>query len=275
MSPKLQSGLYVGRVIHQRLSPKRHFLSYGLFQILIDLDQIEGVLAGLKNVSHNRFNLFGLFDQDFGPKQADPGQTLSQRMRSFLAPKGLISDCDSLFLLTMPRVLGFGFNPISLYFVQAPDGAIRCVLYEVNNTFGDRHTYVLSVDTEAVLTNGRIRQSCSKHLHVSPFMVTEGMSYDFDILAPATRFAMKIKLKSATETLLFASFAAQRKPLTDQNLWALFWSIPLMTFKVLGAIHWEAIKLIVKGIWLKPKPKTPKFGVSFDPVPPIAELDTP
>ncbi len=255
----MQPGLYIGEVIHQRFAPRRHRLSYHIFQVLIDLDHVPQT----RFLSHNRFNLFSFHDRDHGPDQGDRAGTLTDRMAAMLGEKGLYNDGDRIWLLTMPRVLGFVFNPISLYFLQGRDGPLKAVVYEVNNTFGDRHSYVLPVQTET----RHIRQHSDKRLHVSPFMDTRDMAYDFDLTAPSETFALKIRLRhhapDGVRDMLFAGFTAKRTPISDAALWKLFWTMPLMTLKVVAGIHWEALQISLKGIRLRPKPPTEKSSVSF------------
>ena len=260
----IRSGLYVGEVMHQRFAPRPHRLAYSLFQTLFDLDHLAADLDRLRLCSHNRFNLFSFYDRDHGPIQSEAGRgSLLERVRSLLADHGLSQPGDRIFLLAMPRVLGFVFNPISLYFVQGADGALKAIIYEVNNTFGDRHSYVRPVEQ----TGKVIHQHSPKKLHVSPFMAMN-MVYDFDLIAPETRFILKIRLREHTENdglkdMLLASFTAERQDLSDRVLWRLFWAMPLMTLKVVVGIHWEAVRLMVKGIGLKPKPPTHKSSVSL------------
>jgi len=255
----LASGLYAGEVVHQRFSPRSHRLAYSIFQVLLDLDRIDEDLRGLRSFSHNRFNLLGFYDRDHGPDQADTRRGLKDRVTEMLEGKGLYAAGDRIFLLTMPRILGFVFNPISLYFVQNADDVLKAVVYEVNNTFGDRHSYVLPVRDD-----GRhIRQHAGKRLHVSPFMDTRDMAYDFDLTAPEDHFALNIRLtRQDSQKVLFASFVAERRDLCDKTLLHLFAAMPLMTLKVVWGIHWEALKIWLKGIGLKPKPPTPKSSVS-------------
>jgi len=255
----IKPGLYAGQVVHRRFAPRPHRLTYDIFQVLLDLDRIDDDLRDLRGLSHNRFNLFGFYDRDHGPDQADTRAPLKERMAAMLSGKGLYAPGDRIFLLAMPRILGFVFNPISLYFVQNTDGFVTAVVYEVNNTFGDRHSYVLKIED----ASRHIRQHAGKRLHVSPFMETRDMAYDFDLTAPEDRFALNIRLvKEGSQKILFASFVAERRPLSDRLLWSLFAGMPLMTLKVVWAIHWEALKIALKGIALKPKPPTPKSSVS-------------
>lgn len=255
----METSLYAGEVVHQRFQPKPHRLAYRIFQVLLDLDRLDEDLKAVRLFSRNRFNLFGFYDRDHGPDQADRAGTLRDRMAAMLSDRQAFEDGDRIFLLAMPRVLGFVFNPISLYFVLAPDDQVRTVVYEVNNTFGDRHSYVMPVRH----AGGKIRQHSDKRLHVSPFMETRGHSYDFDLVAPAETFILKIDLKNGDQRMLFAGFSAHRQNMTDSELWRLFLELPVMTLKVVAGIHWEALKIWLKGISLKPKPPTPKSGISL------------
>ncbi len=254
--PALQAGIYIGDVVHQRFTPKVHRLHYRIFQILIDLDQPKETLF----FSRNRFNLFGFYDRDHGPDKAKAETApLRERMISLLSEHGLYAAGDRLFLMAMPRVLGFVFNPISLYFLQSGDGVMKAVVYEVNNTFGDRHSYVLPVRQPGK----RIRQASEKRLHVSPFMDMD-MAYVFDLIAPADTFALKIDLKKGEQSMLFAGFTAKRQPLRDRTLLGLFFTMPLMTLGVVWGIHWEALLLFIKGMRLRPKPPTEKSSISLN-----------
>ncbi|MDI7775858.1 DUF1365 domain-containing protein [Asticcacaulis sp. EMRT-3] len=248
----MEAAIYTGDVVHQRFAPKRHRLNYRIFQVLFDLDRLDELKA-LRLLSHNRFNLFGFYDADHGPDKAQAkAAPLKDRMVALLRSHGLYEPGDRLFLLAMPRVLGFVFNPISLYFVQTADGAQRAIVYEVNNTFGDRHAYVLPVYSQ----NRHIRQTSDKKLHVSPFMDMD-MTYRFDLNAPDERFWLNIRVdQQKTDTpMLFAAFTAVRRPLKDAELWRLFIVMPLLTLKVVAGIHWEAVLLLAKGLRLKPDPK--------------------
>ncbi len=259
----IEAGIYTGEVVHQRFAPKPHRLSYHIFQTLFDLDRLDEDLKRTRLLSRNRVNLFGFYDRDHGPDQADRDAPLRDRMAAMLRSKGHYLQGDRLFLLAMPRILGFVFNPISLYFVQDAEGVLKAVVYEVNNTFGDRHSYVLPVRSDA----RPIRQHSEKRLHVSPFMDTRDMEYVFDLIAPEAAFALKIHLRQSAaaggKDMLFAGFTGVREPLSDGVLWRLFWTMPLMTLKVVAGIHWEALQIWWKGIKLRPKPPTQKSSVSL------------
>jgi len=261
MNNLLTSGLFIGRVFHKRLAPKTHVLNYKIFHILFDLDHLSETLQTTKLLSLNRFNLLSFYESDHGPDQqtAHIG-TLKQRLIDILSAKALYQPTDRLFLMTMPRLFGFVFNPISLYFVQKNDGELRAVIYEVNNTFGDRYSYVLDVpDTTKGATY--ILQSHDKRLHVSPFMDMD-MGYDFKLNLPLDRFCLLIDLKKHDQLIMSAGFDARREALTDKALWRQLINLPFMTLGVVLAIHKEALFIWLKGIKLRPKPATLKSSVN-------------
>jgi uncharacterized protein len=252
-SPALQASLYEGVVFHKRFAPKVHALKYKLFQVLIDLDA-EGLgLKPLRSLSLNRFNLMSFYEHDHGPDQATAKTaSLKSRISSALREHQLYQDGDRLFLLTMPRVLGFVFNPICLYFIQKSDGNLRSIVYEVNNTFGDRHSYMLRVENQGA----KIHQSHDKRLYVSPFM-DMGMHYDFDLNMPRERFTLLIRLSQDDKLMLTAGFVAERKPLNDAQLLKHFFALPLMTLGVVAGIHWEALQLWLKGVGFRHRHRGP------------------
>jgi uncharacterized protein len=260
ITPALQASLYEGVVFHKRFAPKVHHLKYKLFQILIDLDADGAGLSRLRSLSLNRFNLLSFHEADHGPDQAQ-SKTASLRERIITALRGqaLYYEGDRLFLLTMPRVLGFVFNPICLYFVQKPAGALRAIVYEVNNTFGDRHSYMLRVED----TGAKIHQTRDKKLYVSPFM-DMALTYDFDLNVPDERFNLLIRLteQSTSKQMLTAGFNAERKPLNDAQLLKHFFALPLMTLGVVVGIHWEALQLWLKGVGFRHRDRGLKSSIS-------------
>ncbi len=242
------SALYDGVVVHRRFAPRVHRLRYRLFQLLIDLDELPALDRGLRLFGHNRFALFSHHDRDHGDRS---GRPLRGQIEALLARAGLSAGGGPIHLLAMPRVLGYVFNPLSLYYCHRPDGQLAAVVLEVSNTFGERHFYV------APATSGLVRSACAKAFFVSPFMGMD-MSYDFRLAAPGEAAEVAILgLDSAGAPLIFARFAGRRRPLTDAALVRAFFAHPLLTLKVVAAIHLEAIKLIAKGLRLRPKPTPP------------------
>ena len=243
------AGLYVGVVTHRRTRPKIHALRYRIVSVLVDIDDIAALDARLKLWSHRRFNLFGFDERDHGDGS---GGSLRAWAEGHLTGANIDLDGGPIRLLAMPRVLGYAFNPISLWFCHRPDGALAAVLYEVHNTFAERHVYVIAVDAEGGA--GAVRQACAKSFHVSPFMPM-ALRYEFRLRAPGERMALTIDVSDAQGLLLTASLAARRTALSDAALLRAFLSTPLLSLKVIGAIHLEALRLWIKGLRLYPHPR--------------------
>jgi len=244
------SALYAGTVMHRRWKPKRHRLQYRVFSLLVDLDELPLLTQRLKLFSHNRFNLFALMDRDFG---AGDGTPLRPWVDAQLAAAGLETKGIKVSLLCYPRILGYAFNPLSVFFCRrARDDALTAILYEVHNTFGERHCYLIPTDPAET----RVRQTCEKNFYVSPFIAMQA-TYRFDILPPGERIAVAIHQADPEGPLLDASFVAVRTPLSDVKLLSLLARHPLMALKVIGGIHWEALRLWLKGVKLVDRPKPP------------------
>ena len=246
----LASALYRGNVMHRRLRPRRHRLAYKLAMVLLDLDELDALDRRLRLFSLDRFNLFSLRPRDYGDGSAVP---LRDQVAARLEQAGIRAAGLKVSLLTMPRMLGFAFNPISLYFCVCADGRLAAVLYEVNNTFGQRHTYLLEVSEKS---GPLINQASPKRLHVSPFMAMD-QHYAFRLLPPAERLALAITSRDADGPLLSAVLDMRREPLSDAALLRTFAAMPLMTFKVVAGIGWEALKLWLKRVPVHHLPASP------------------
>jgi len=258
------SALYVGSVMHQRLRPARHRLRYRMFSLLVDLDELPALALRLRLFSLNRFNVFSLHERDYGDlaDRADAGDGLRAYVDRQLRDAGLPA-ARSVRLLTMPRILGHAFNPLSVYFCDGADGTLQALLYEVNNTFGERHSYLIAVDASQ-RNAARIVQRCAKEFRVSPFLPLD-LDYVFRIEPPAgerAALSLGVVANDRVGALVNARFDAERRVLDDAALARVFFSHPLLTLKVLAAIHWEALRLVVKGVRLQAKPATPSCPVT-------------
>ncbi len=243
----MSSGLYTGTVVHQRLRPRRHRLSYHMFWMLFDLDDMP---MGLRLFSHNRRNLLGFRDRDHLDGSDTP---LRHQIEVAMHAANLTPDGGPIRVLCMPRVLGSVFNPISVWFCHRRDDTLAAMLYEVNNTFGERHCYLIPVaDPDAAI----VLQSCDKAFHVSPFMPM-AMTYDFRVTRPAAAATVLIDASDAEGKTIATSFSGQRRELTDTALLWLVLRHGVLALKVLGAIHWEAGKLWLKGLRFQARPKPP------------------
>ncbi|MBI1775540.1 MAG: DUF1365 domain-containing protein [Proteobacteria bacterium] len=253
-----RSALYLGEVMHRRLGAIRHRFTYRVFSLLVDLDELDGLAKRLRLFSRNRFNLFSFFDADHGPRD---GRPLRPWVESQLSAAGLAIAGGPIRLLAFPRVLGYAFNPISLYFCHHKSGALAAILYDVRNTLGEKHGYLMKV--ESGHAPGRpIRHACDKAFYVSPF-IPMGASYRFRVMAPEDRYALVIREQVQDRPILVATHTARRQALTDRALLATFFAYPLMTVKVIGGIHWQALRLWIKGARLEPRPAPPEAMVSF------------
>lgn len=252
----MRSSLYESTVMHHRVRPFRHRFTYRVFSLLLDLDEIAELGRKLRLFSHNRFNLFSFRDRDFGD-----GGTPRAWVERVLAEKGHDFPVGRIQLLCFPRVLGYVFNPLSVYYVRDTGGALRAILYEVTNTYRDRHSYLLPVTGEG----GTIRQECDKNLYVSPFIGMEAR-YHFRLGEPGETLAVAIREEAPEGNILFAALSGVRKPLTDGILARMFIRHPLMTLKVIGGIHWEALKLWRKGARVLRHPAPPDTEVSGEQV---------
>lgn len=234
----ITSALYFGDVRHSRFGPRPHRLRYRVFQVLLDLDEAPSLRTRLFSVG--RFNLFSHYDRDHGDGRSPLRAWVDER----LADAGLEGG-GPILLLAMPRVLGHVFNPISLYYCHDRSGRLTAVIHEVNNTHGERHAYVLATDPSLA---GPIRQTCPKAFRVSPFLGMD-LSYDFDLSRPGAALRVGVGARDAAgQPVLWALFKGRREAMTDRNLAVAFLSLPLMTLKVVAAIHFEAAMMWLKGI---------------------------
>jgi uncharacterized protein len=243
----LRSALFAGHVVHQRTRPKRHRLRYSVFYLALDLAEAAAADAALRLFSVNRFNVFSFHERDHGDGSSLPLlEQIGAKLRAAELDTG-----GAIVLMTMPRMLGYAFNPLSLYFCYRTDGALAAIVYEVNNTFGQRHTYLIPATPDA---DGRVRQESAKSLYVSPFLDTD-MSYAFVAAPPEQRVAVSITARDAEGPVLFARLSADRVPLADMTLLRALLAYPFLTLKVVAAIHWEALRLWLKGVGLVYRPE--------------------
>jgi uncharacterized protein len=252
MSPL--SSLYIGTVMHRRLRPKPHRLRYRVAWMLLDLDELAELPKKLRLFSYNRRNLVSFFDRDHGD---GGGRPLRQQVEAHLREAGIAPDGGPIRLLCMPRIFGCGFNPLSVYFCYRRDGTLAAILYEVHNTFKQRHSYLIQVDrTAAVRPGATIDQHCRKGFYVSPFMDMD-LRYAFRVVVPDRRVAVAIRTADREGLVLAAALSGDRRALTDASLLRMLASYPLLTLKVIGAIHWHGLKMVLRGFELRPRPRPP------------------
>ena len=236
----INSSIYNGSVIHKRFKPKKHFFKYKVFSLFLDLSELRELNNKLNFFSLNKFNLISFYEKDHGERD---GSSLLDWVKNNLSSNNIITDNIKVKLLCYPRILGYVFNPLSIFFVYDNDENLISILYEVKNTFGEQHTYVFKIEGE----NKLIQNNCSKKFHVSPFIEMD-CNYFFRILNPGDKLSVIIDQYDQEGKILFASQDGIRSDLTNKNLMNSYLKPPLMTFKIISAIHFEAFKLWIKGI---------------------------
>jgi DUF1365 family protein len=242
-----QSCLYFGEVMHHRFRPVRHRFVYRVFSLLLDLDEIPALSRRLRVFSHNRFNLFAFHDRDHGFRD---GSVARPWVEQQLRDAGIVCDAAKIFVLCFPRIFGYVFNPLTIYWCHDAGGVLRAIVYEVKNTFGEQHAYALPV--RSALPGDAIRQSADKDFYVSPF-IDMSACYEFRLEAPEARLSVAICECDEIGKLLVATHVGCRRTLSDGGLLRAFFAFPLMTLKIIAGIHWEALRLWRKGVALVPR----------------------
>ncbi|MET4808107.1 DUF1365 domain-containing protein [Limibacillus sp. MBR-115] len=255
--PAYGSCLYRGHVMHRRLHPFGNHFVYRVFSLLVDIDALPVLDHRLRLFSHDRFNLFSVWNHDHGSKDQTALRPWIDRQ---LADAGINLQGGRVMLLCFPRILGFVFNPLSVWYCYDRSGHLAAMLYEVRNTFGDCHCYLIPTPPD-FRPERTLLQYCNKVLHVSPFLSTEG-TYAFRLQVPGDRLSIAIRHTTAEGETLVAVQKGRRHALTDTALFKAFFSYPLMTVKVIAAIHWEAFKLWRLGARFYRRPDAPQSEVS-------------
>ena len=249
--PEAAGVLYPGDVMHQRVKPFGHRFSYRVFSLLVDIDRLDELGRMTPLLGVNKRGLASFYESD----HAENGETIRTFADRLLTDAGLLERAHRIVLLAYPRIFGYVFNPISVYFAYDASGALIALIYSVRNTFGERHTYVAPVEP-GELTDSGVRQTRSKIFHVSPF-IDMGARYNFRVLPPGKAIRLRIHETEAGEPLLAASFSGEAEKLATSTLAACLLKIPLMTWKIVAGIHWEALKLWFKGARFYRSPPAP------------------
>lgn len=247
------SKMYFGEVVHRRHTPHQHYLRYRVFYLLLDLDEVDALAHACKLLSRNRFNILSFHDCDHGDGSSTPLRT---QVEDLLGAAGISPPGGPIRILTMPRILGYVFNPISMYFCYRRDGDLAAILYEVTNTFRQRHFYASEACPQKVA-----RHLFQKALHVSPFL-SMNMTYSFRVVPPGERLALSIICSDDVRPILFTSLIARRHSLTDGLLFRALLMFPVLTLKVIAGIHWEALCLWLKGVRVLRRPSPPDTKVT-------------
>ncbi len=249
------SKIYTGKVIHKRFKPKEHYFKYNVFSLLIDLNELEEINKYIKFFSYNKFNIISFYDKDHGDRD---GSSIKLWVKKNLRNIGIITEDICIKLLCYPRIFGYVFNPLSTYFIYNKNSELISIFYEVKNTFGEQHTYIFKAQDEKTVQN-----KCKKKFYVSPFIEMD-CEYHFKTLNPREQLSVVINQNDKDGKLLFASQDGISKDFNNKNLILSYLTHPLMTFKIIGAIHYEAFKLWAKRIKLIAKKIKLKNNITIE-----------
>ena len=252
----MTSSIYNGTVIHKRFKPKTHHFKYKIFSLLLDLSELDYLSKKIRFFSYNKFNLVSFYEKDHGNRD---GSSLVSWVKKNLEDNNINTEKVKIKLLCYPRILGYVFNPLSVFYIYNESEKLVSILYEVKNTFGEQHTYIFKVDNDQNL----YQHNCLKKFHVSPF-IEMNCKYFFKLLKPGEKISVIIDQYQTDEKILYASQDGQRVDFNTKELIKSYLKHPLMTFKIILAIHFEAFKLWIKGIkFIKKKLKT-KNNITFE-----------
>ncbi len=227
--------------MHHRLSPRKHRFEYGIFMLQLDLDELDLCDRILRLFGHNRRAVYGFRDSDhLAYPVSSPRASLKASLGAWLADQGVDLPADAkVRLVTLPRVFGYVFNPVSFYFCSTADGTPIAAVAEVGNTFGELKPFLIPVSGSP----DRFRRTVPKHFYVSPFSDLR-LCFEFDLRTPDERLDIRILDVTETgETVLVSTLQGRRHPLTDRQLAWMGLKYPLVTLHVITQIHWQALRL--------------------------------
>jgi len=249
----MNSCIYNGVVTHTRFKPVKHFLKYKTFSFYIDLDELKKLDNNNPIFSYNRFNIFSFYDKDHGDRDGKP---LKVWVLDNLKKFNINENINKIKLLCYPRIFGYVFNPLSVFYCYE-DNLLKAVFYEVKNTFNEQHTYIFKVK------DNKIDQKCKKRFYVSPFMDMDTY-YNFKLLNPSEKLSVSIKQTDKEDVVLTAVQTGTRKEFTFKQLIINFFRYPLMSIKIISAIHFEALLLWKKGAIYRKRDKKIKNNLSYE-----------
>jgi uncharacterized protein len=254
-SPHAYPLIGFGQVRHTRLQPAHHAFVYGTFFVMLPMRSLQQDFAADPTacpLALNRFAAISFFDKDHGDgRNADQGGALGW-IESLLQQEGITDANGEIWLHCYPRVWGFTFKPVSFWYCHRTDGSLRAIVAEVNNTFGERHCYLL--DHPAL----GAEQQADKVFHVSPFCPVEGRyRFRFMVNADRTRTVARVDYDDANGPLIQTSVSGDLEPITANSLRRAMWGYPAMTLAVVARIHWQALRLFIKKVPFFSKPHPP------------------
>ena len=251
----METCIYKGFVTHRRFKPLRHYFSYKTFSILFDLGELEDLHKEIGIFSFNKFNIFSFYNKDHGPRD---GSDLTEWVKISLKKYNLNFNVSKIKLFCFPRVFGYVFNPLSIFYCYNGN-ALKAILYEVKNTFNEQHTYVFSVNSAKKI----ITQQCNKKFYVSPFIEMDTF-YNFRLTNPNENIRILIKQTDKEGKVLVACQVGRRQVMSLKQLLINFFTHPMMTFKIMISIHYEALRLWKKGAIFQKRKIKIKNNISLE-----------
>lgn len=267
--PATPAWIVTGDVVHKRLRPRTHAMRYRVFSLLLDLDQVARVSTACRLFSSTGRNAIEFRESDH--LSGGRNGPLAAEARGLFQAAGFNADDARILLLAYPRIFGFAFNPIAVFFLIAPDGGVRAAIYDVSNTFGERKSYVAA--TGAPRAGTTYAHSFDKELFVSPFAASTGR-YDFRLDLGPHHVTVGVMFRDGDGPLIKTHFRGVPEPLITRTASRALARLPLLTGKVVAGIHWEALKLWVKGVPLVRRHRSPAYSVTHvAPVTPARTTD--
>ena len=239
----MESSLYLGKLRHRRFSPREHQFTYPVFMAFLDIDRLPELLRVSPFSSYNKWNWIAYDERDhFG----EPQKPLRVRLREDAERNGVQLPDGKIFLLTHLRYLGYVFNPVSFFYCYNQAGELAMILSEVNSTFGESHNYWLTPESQRP-NAAAMRYVTPKQMHVSPFHPME-LEYVWIFTPPGEQLVAHMNTLAQGQPNFDATLQLEGRPWNARELLKILASYPVMTLRVTAAIHWQALKLWLKGI---------------------------
>lgn len=242
----MNSSLYICSLMHNRMEPRPHRFHYSVFMFWLDLDEIDEITKKYWLISRNRFNVFNFRDADHVQLPAgnpDKSKNVKQQILNYLHSQNVKPANPRIYLLTNLRTMGYQFNPVSFYFVYENEHPLCCVA-EVSNTFGEMKLFLLGKET---LKDNQFTYQTKKYFYVSPF-IDHDVDFAFQLHIPSDKLNLRIDDYRNEHRFFIATLTGQKKKLTNARLVGYSLRFPLITLKVIGLIHWNALLLWLKKI---------------------------
>jgi len=239
----MQSALYLGKLRHRRFTPREHEFNYAVFMAFLDIDQLPELMRVSPFSAYNRWSWLSYSERDhFG----DPEKYLRQRLQEDATRHGVTLPLGKIFLLTHLRYFGYVFNPVSFFYCYNEAGELAMILSEVNNTFGESHNYWLTPESQRP-NAAAMRYITPKNMHVSPFHPMD-LDYVWIFTPPGEQLVAHMNTLAQGQPNFDATLQLERRPWCAAEILKILLSFPLMTLRVVAAIHWEALRLWAKGV---------------------------